>query len=98
MCKVSGTSLVRHAQWGDAACREEISQNRLNRIRGIQNLDRLDESLYQDFESDEARKVCAYLMTTLQLQRYNGRMFCPISNIIRIGMWPKVSAYQDAWA
>ncbi len=38
-------------------CREEISQSRLNRIRGIQNLDRLDESLYQDFESDEARKV-----------------------------------------
>ena len=35
--------------------REEVSQSRLNRIRGIQNLDRLDESLYQDFETDEAR-------------------------------------------
>ena len=53
-------------------CRDEISQNRLNRIRGIQNLDRLDESLYHDFESDEARKVRAplpgalLLCTTLQ--------------------------------
>ena len=98
MSEVSGTSLVQHAEWGDAASREEISQNQLNRIRGIQNLDRLDESLYQDFERDEARKVCACHMTTLQLQRHNGRMFCPISNIIGIGIWPTVSACQDAQA
>ena len=83
---------MQHAEWGDAAFREEISQNRLNRIRGIQNLDRLDESLYQDFETDEARKVCAYRMMTLQLQRHNARTFCPISNIIEIGLWPTVSA------
>jgi hypothetical protein len=38
--------------------REEVSQKRLNSIRGIENLARLDESLYQDFETEEVRKVC----------------------------------------
>ena len=37
--------------------REEISQARLNTVRGIENLDRLDESLYQDFETEDMRKV-----------------------------------------
>ena len=37
--------------------REEISQKRMNSIRGIDNHERLDEELYQDFETDEARKV-----------------------------------------
>ena len=37
--------------------REEISQRRMNSIRGIDNHERLDEELYQDFETDEARKV-----------------------------------------
>ena len=36
---------------------EEISQKRLNSIRGIDNHERLDEELYQDFETDDARKV-----------------------------------------
>jgi hypothetical protein len=40
--------------------REEISQARLNTIRGIENLDRLDESLYQDFETDDMRKVTPF--------------------------------------
>ncbi|KAK9840997.1 hypothetical protein WJX81_004968 [Elliptochloris bilobata] len=35
---------------------EEISQKRLNSIRGISNHDRLDEELYQDHETDEAKK------------------------------------------
>ena len=39
--------------------REEISQKRLNRVRGIDNHERLDEELYQDFETDDARKVYA---------------------------------------
>ena len=38
-------------------CREEISQKRMNSIRGIDNHERLDEELYHDFETDEARKV-----------------------------------------
>ena len=38
-------------------CSEEISQKRLNTIRGIDNHERLDEELYQDFETDDARKV-----------------------------------------
>jgi len=83
---------VQFAEWGDAACREEISQNRLNRIRGIQNLDRLDESLYQDFETDEARKVCAYLMTTLQLQCHNGRCFAVSATSLTLDIWHTVSA------
>ena len=29
----------------------------MNSIRGIDNHERLDEELYQDFETDEARKV-----------------------------------------
>lgn len=38
-------------------CSEEISQKRLNSIRGISNHDRLDEELYLDHETDEAKKV-----------------------------------------
>ena len=38
-------------------CSEEISQKRMNSIRGIDNHERLDEELYQDFETDEVRKV-----------------------------------------
>ena len=37
-------------------CRsEEISLQRLNRLRGVANHDRIDAALYQDFESAEAR-------------------------------------------
>ncbi|KAL0026624.1 hypothetical protein WJX77_011706 [Trebouxia sp. C0004] len=35
---------------------EEISQKRMNSIRGIDNHERLDEELYHDFETDDARK------------------------------------------
>ncbi len=38
-------------------CREEVSQKRLNSIRGISNHDRLDEELYQDHETEEAKKA-----------------------------------------
>jgi hypothetical protein len=38
-------------------CREEVSQMRLNSIRGISNHDRLDEELYQDHETEEAKKA-----------------------------------------
>lgn len=34
----------------------------MNSIRGIDNHERLDEELYQDFETDEARKVQRYDM------------------------------------
>ena len=42
-----------------AARSEEVSKARLNRIRGVEQHDRLDEQLYQDFESEEAKKVGA---------------------------------------
>ncbi|PNW88219.1 hypothetical protein CHLRE_01g019750v5 [Chlamydomonas reinhardtii] len=35
---------------------EEVSKARLNRIRGVEHHDRLDEQLYQDFETEEAKK------------------------------------------
>ncbi|KAG2444490.1 hypothetical protein HXX76_001240 [Chlamydomonas incerta] len=35
---------------------EEVSKARLNRIRGVEQHDRLDEQLYQDFETEEAKK------------------------------------------
>ncbi|EIE26704.1 hypothetical protein COCSUDRAFT_11853 [Coccomyxa subellipsoidea C-169] len=35
---------------------EEISQKRMNTIRGIANLERVDETLYQDFETEDLRK------------------------------------------
>jgi len=35
--------------------REEISQGRLNTLRGVANHSRIDSSLYQDYESKEAR-------------------------------------------
>lgn len=34
---------------------EEISQARLNTMRGVKNHDRIDEELYQDYESEEAK-------------------------------------------
>lgn len=38
-------------------CSEEISQRRLNEIRGVDNHARIDEALYLDFETQEARQV-----------------------------------------
>jgi hypothetical protein len=38
-------------------CREEISKSRLNRLRGLDNHERIDEELYADFETDDAKKV-----------------------------------------
>ncbi|EFJ46844.1 hypothetical protein VOLCADRAFT_62055 [Volvox carteri f. nagariensis] len=35
---------------------EEVSKARLNRIRGVEEHGRLDEQLYQDFESEDAKK------------------------------------------
>eukprot|EP00877_Chromochloris_zofingiensis_P003200 jgi/Chrzof1/12881/Cz07g10220.t1 len=35
---------------------EEISKKRLNHIRGLEHHDRIDEALYHDFESEDARK------------------------------------------
>ncbi|KAG2447229.1 hypothetical protein HYH02_007969 [Chlamydomonas schloesseri] len=35
---------------------EEVSKARLNRIRGVEHHGRLDEQLYQDFETEEAKK------------------------------------------
>lgn len=35
---------------------EEVSKARLNRMRGVEHHDRVDEELYHDFESDEARR------------------------------------------
>ena len=38
-------------------CSEEVSKERLNALRGLTNHQRIDEELYHDFESEEARKV-----------------------------------------
>lgn len=38
-------------------CREEYSQARLNRLRGVENHVRRDAELYHDFETDDARTV-----------------------------------------
>eukprot|EP00775_Hariotina_reticulata_P001229 gene1229-1568_t len=35
---------------------EEISKARLNRLRGLDNHERIDEELYHDYESEEAKK------------------------------------------
>ena len=47
-------------------CSDEICQKRMNSIRGIDNHERLDEELYQDFETDEARKVLLFLIAESQ--------------------------------
>ena len=52
-----GRNPLQHVTSAPCLPREEISQARLNTIRGIENLDRLDESLYQDFETEDMRKV-----------------------------------------
>ncbi len=36
---------------------EEISQERLNKLRGVANVKRVDQTLYGDYESEDARKV-----------------------------------------
>ena len=41
-------------------CSEEISQHALNRMRGVTNHGRIDEELYQDYETEDAKQVCAY--------------------------------------
>ncbi|CAD7704825.1 unnamed protein product [Ostreobium quekettii] len=35
---------------------EEVSQKALNRVRGVENHERIDEALYQDFETENERK------------------------------------------
>ena len=42
-----------------ALCREEVSGAELNDLRGISNSERVDEALYQDFETALQRKVRA---------------------------------------
>jgi hypothetical protein len=37
--------------------REEVSKARLNRLRGVEHHDRIDEALYQDWESEDAKRV-----------------------------------------
>lgn len=39
--------------------REEISQARLNKMRGVTSHDRIDEELYQDYETEDAKQVCS---------------------------------------
>ena len=36
---------------------EEMKQNELNVLRGVENLDRIDEALYHDYETDIAKEV-----------------------------------------
>lgn len=36
---------------------EEVSKARLNRLRGLDNHERIDEELYADFETSDAKKV-----------------------------------------
>lgn len=37
--------------------REEVSKAALNKIRGVENHERIDEALYGDYESEEAKKA-----------------------------------------
>lgn len=34
-----------------------MKQNELNVLRGVENLDRIDEALYHDYETDIAKEV-----------------------------------------
>ncbi len=36
---------------------EEISQARLNKMRGVTSHDRIDEELYQDYETEDAKQA-----------------------------------------
>ena len=40
-----------------AGCSQELGQRALNNARGMENLDRIDEELYQDFETPTAKKA-----------------------------------------
>jgi hypothetical protein len=37
--------------------REEVSKARLNKIRGVEHHERVDEALYHDYETEEQRRV-----------------------------------------
>lgn len=38
-------------------CSEEVSKARLDRIRGLEAVERLDEALYHDYETADQKKV-----------------------------------------
>lgn len=38
-------------------CREEVGKARLHRIQGLEHQERLDAQLYNDYESQDQRKV-----------------------------------------
>jgi hypothetical protein len=71
-------------------CREEISKAKLNQIRGLDQHDRIDEALYHDYETEEAKKVT---------HAWLPKSCCAASSIL-LGTWPAIkhSKQQQAEA
>ena len=61
-------------------CSEEVTQRQLNKIRDVVNHERLDEELYHDHETEEARKVSVSQVPIIA-QSSEG-----ISNCVGVGM------------
>lgn len=57
---------------------EEVTQKQLNKIRQVVNHERLDEELYQDHETEEAKKVAGQEL--LQRHFYSGLSAQPLSH------------------
>lgn len=43
-------------------CSEEIEKSKFNSMIGLVHRERVDEELYDDYESTKAREVCAWLL------------------------------------
>lgn len=50
-----------------ACCSEEIGKSKFNSMIGLVDRERVDEALYDDYETDKAREVCLLLMLFLLL-------------------------------
>ena len=51
---------INHFKQFHSVCSNEVTPEDLNSMRGIDNTDRIDEALYQDFETEANKKVrCA---------------------------------------
>ena len=61
-----------------------MSQKALNKIRGIDNHERLDEELYHDFEDDDAKKVTFFgsaVHSCYQIYALLGAFFDPAMRV-----------------
>ena len=58
------------------APRQELDQRALDMVRGTDTLERIDEELYNDFETPAAKKVCMAGSTRMHASESHGPKNC----------------------